>query len=851
MNKKHFKYILKSIKKDLTRLIAICLIVFLGVGFLVGLMSSPKDLRASINSYYLNSNLLDVYIQSTIGFDQDDVEFLENNIDEIDKIQSYNQLDQYVYLDDTKVQGRVIYRTFNVDDIDKLTLVEGEYPDEKNECVLLEAKDSMSDYTLDSEVIIDNETYKVVGKVKDPFYIANQPEQTIIGNGILDTVIYLNSTLYEPKDVTMLKITFTEARKFNTFSEDYKKLINIKSDEIIALSSERLEKRKETLKQTIIKEVEVQMAEEIKKQIVEIAPSLADSTLLEDIMNYVVTTDMFKENVSKVADEQFNKLLGSTSIKWYVLTRNEVPSFYMCKTDISKINTVANILPVFFFLIALLVSISSITRIVQKDRGEIGTLRSLGYGKGTILSKYIVYGLLSTVIGCVVGSILGTFVLPTVIMYIYTTLYDIPKFVFEFDYVTVLFFSGLMLVMILGTILIIAASNLRENVSALMIGKAPVAGKKILLERIPFIRKHISFKQKSMFRNVFRFKKNLIMIVIGIGGCTALLLTSFGLKDSIGVSQTEQYKTIIKYDLIVSVNNIEENPINKSLRSEPIYYLNGDVLAKDENIDVSILSSNKLNDYVGFTSSEPFGETSVIVTQQIADELGLNVGENIVIELDKGNGFSQFRVTGITKNYINNYVYIGEQAFKEHFEDFNKNAFLVNTGYEAEKLKTYMRELLNNENVTAISSTSDMAVIYGNILDNLTAIVVILVLLSGALIAVVIYNLTDIIVAERIKEIATLRVTGYTRRETLSYIFREIYFMSLIGVLIGLGLGVAFHRFVMVSITSLGLTFGLAINPFSYLYTLLLAFGFITITAICFYPKIKNIQMAEALKSVE
>ena len=161
MNKKHFKYILKSIKKDLTRLIAICLIVFLGVGFLVGLMSSPKDLKASINSYYSNSNLLDVYIQSTIGFDEDDVSFLEENIDGIDKIQSYNQLDKYVYLDNTKVQGRVIYRTFNVDDIDKLSLVEGEFPDEKNECVLLESKDSMVDYTLDSEIEIDKETYNI------------------------------------------------------------------------------------------------------------------------------------------------------------------------------------------------------------------------------------------------------------------------------------------------------------------------------------------------------------------------------------------------------------------------------------------------------------------------------------------------------------------------------------------------------------------------------------------------------------------------------------------------------------------------------------------------------------------
>lgn len=851
MNKKHFKYILKSIKKDLTRLIAICLIVFLGVGFLVGLMSSPKDLKASINSYYTNSNLLDVYIQSTIGFDADDVTFLEENIDGIDKIQSYNQLDQYVYLDDTKIQGRVVYRTFNADDIDKLTLIEGELPDESNECVLLDAKDSMVDYTLDSEVKIGEETYKVVGKVRDPFYIANQPEQTIIGNGVLDAVIYLNSSLYEEKDITMLKITFTDARKLNTFTDEYKNFINTKSDEIMALSAERLEKRKETLKQTILKEVEVQMVAEIKKQIIEIVPSLEGTKMLDDIMNYVVTTDMFKENVAKVADEQFNNLIGVTTLKWYVLSRNEVPSFYMCKTDIGKINTVANILPVFFFLIALLVSISSITRIVQKDRGEIGTLRSLGYGKGTILSKYIVYGTLSTVIGCVVGSVLGTFVLPAVIMFIYTTLYDIPKFIFEFDYASVLFFSGLMLIMILGTILIIAASNLKENVSVLMTGKAPVAGKKILLERIPFIWKHISFKQKSMFRNVFRFKKNLIMIVIGIGGCTALLLTSFGLKDSVSVVQNKQYETIIKYDLIVSVNDVNENPINASLKNEPIYYLSGDVLAKDENIDVSIISSNQLPEFVNLTCEGEFNNSSVVVTQQIADELDLKVGENIVVEVNNGNGYSQLRVTGITENYINNYIYIGEQTFKDHFEMENKNAFLVDTGYDGDNLKTYMRELLNNENVTSISSTSDMAVIYGNILDNLTAIVVILVLLSGALIAVVIYNLTDIIVTERIKEIATLRVTGYTRRETLSYIFREIYFMSLIGVLIGLGVGVAFHRFVMVSIMSLGLTFGLTVQPLSYLYTILLAFGFVTLTAICFYPKIKNIQMAEALKSVE
>ena len=850
MKKTHTKYIFKCIKDDLSRLIAITVIVLLSIGFLTGLMGSPKDLRASFNKYYNEANLLDVYIQSTIGFSKEDVNFLQENIDGIDKIDDYYQIDEYVYLNSTRIQGRVIYRTFDENTIDELTLVEGSFPTTANECVMLNPKNSMVSYSVGDVIEINDASYTIVGKVNDPFYISNQPENITIGNGVLDGVIYFDKNFTTDYEVTMIKITFTEAREYNTYNSDYKNFINTKVDQINNLSTARLEVRKEELKEQFYETAQKAAEEEIRNQIISALPALEGTDFLNIIVNFVIGTDMFKQNVETATEEAFNEFIGNTSLKWYVLTRNEIPSYYMASADVNKIDTISNILPVFFFLIALLVSLSSVTRIIQKDRPQIGTFKSLGYNKAAIFQKYVIYGLISTVLGCVIGAALGTFILPFVIMHIYRSLYDIPQMVFLFDYSSVLMFSSIMIVMILVCIALVAYSALKEHVSSLFAGKAPVAGKKILLEKIPFLWKHISFKQKSMLRNVFRFKKNLIMMLIGIGGCTGILLTSFGLKDSLGVIQTEQYVNIIKYDMIVSVNDINDNPIKSPNESAPIYYLSGEVLTQTDNIDVSIMSSDKLPTYVNLFDND-FNDDSVIITNQIADELGLSVGENIVVDCPTQNIFVQLRVTGITTNYINNYIYLGEKAFQNYFGNLSKNAFLVKNDMSDDELKEYTRQLLENSNVSSISSTSDIKYTYENILNNLNSIVAILVLLSGALIAVVIYNLTDIIITERIKEIATLRVTGYTRRESLLYIFREIIFMTILGICVGLVIGVFLHKYVMVNITSIGLCFGEAILPLSYLYTIILALGFVIITTMCFYPKIKNIQMAEALKSVE
>ena len=493
MKKTHTKYIFKCIKDDLSRLIAITVIVLLSIGFLTGLMGSPKDLRASFNKYYNEANLLDVYIQSTIGFSKEDVNFLQENIDGIDKIEDYYQIDEYVYLNSTRIQGRVIYRTFDENTIDELTLVEGSFPTTANECVMLNPKNSMVSYSVGDVIEINDASYTIVGKVNDPFYISNQPENTTIGNGVLDGVIYFDKNFTTDYEVTMIKITFTEAREYNTYNSGYKNFINTKVDQINNLSTARLEVRKEELKEQFYETAQKAAEEEIRNQIISALPALEGTDFLNIIVNFVIGTDMFKQNVETATEEAFNEFIGNTSLKWYVLTRNEIPSYYMASADVNKIDTISNILPVFFFLIALLVSLSSVTRIIQKDRPQIGTFKSLGYNKAAIFQKYVIYGLISTVLGCVIGAALGTFILPFVIMHIYRSLYDIPQMVFLFDYSSVLMFSSIMIVMILVCIALVAYSALKEHVSSLFAGKAPVAGKKILLEKIPFLWKHISY----------------------------------------------------------------------------------------------------------------------------------------------------------------------------------------------------------------------------------------------------------------------------------------------------------------------------------------------------------------------
>lgn len=859
MKKTFLRYVFSSIKHDISRLISIFVIVVLGLGFLVGLKSTSPDLRASMNAYYNDTNFMDIYIQSTIGFSSSDVDDLRNELTGVSQIEGYYQMDEFAEIGGKKCETRLTYRSFNDNSIDKLTLREGEFPDEPNEVAILYNSSAEVSKEIGTQVVLTNddgseETFTITGLVEDPFYVSKNGDVTTIGSGVLDAVLYFDSSLYEEKDTTIIKIRYSGARNFNSFSDEYKDYIDRKVDEIQEISAPFIDKRQEEIKALMTDAAREQIRQNFEEQInnADISEDLKNNLL--SLLDQFIETPEFDQLVANQIEQAYQEQFGNINSTWYVLTREENQGAYMFEQDSGKVDAISNVFPVFFFGIALLVSITSVTRIINKDRSQMGTLKSLGYSKGMIYTKYLIYGLLSTVAGSIVAIIFGLFVLPTIICAIYGTLYNLGPMVYVGDPLTIALYTLLMIALIIGTITIISFNALRDNVSSLLIGKAPLPGKKIWLERMPFIWKRLKFNTKSMLRNVFRFKKNLIMMLIGIGGCTGLLLTSFGLKDSLSVINEGQFVDIIKYDFVAKLTpeGMEgENPFDVGMSTQAYYY-DGTVYGSSENIDIALVATNNLPDYVGLTDSTAFDSNSFIITKQIANEFGIKEGNNVVIGLDDlGSNLVQIRVTGITENYINNYVYCGEEIMKNYFPTLTRNSYIVNTDMSDEDLSNYIDTMIDNANITSIISSSNTKLVYENVLNNLDTLVAIIVLLSGALIAVVIYNLTDIMVSERVKEIATLRVNGYYRYESLLYIFREIFFMSVLGVAIGIGVGVFLHQYIMDGISSVGLTFGMTINRTSYVYTLLLAAGFVILVCVLFFPKINRIKMAEALKSVE
>lgn len=858
MKKTFLKYIFTSIKADLSRLISIFVIVVLGLGFLIGLKSSSPDLQATMNEYYNQSNFMDVYIQSTLGFSDSDVDDLKNELSGVEQIVGNYQIDEFVYVEGKKSEARLIYRNFDEDSIDSLTLVSGNFPKNESQILMLNNSSTSISHEIGTQVKIEDDTgeekiYTISGLVNDPFYVSKVGDVTTIGSGVLDCVLYFDESFYEPQNITIIKITYSGARKYNSFSENYIKYIENKIDEINGISSVFLEKRQEDLKESIKEQVVDALIQQIINDLVS---SGISQDAVESIIQNMVDNGTLDPYINNQVDEIYNEQFSSINPAWYVLTREENQGAKMFETDSGKVDAVSLVFPVFFFIIALLVSITSITRIISKDRGQMGTLKSLGYSKGMIFTKYLIYGLITTILGCFVAVLFGLFVLPTIMKTIYGSIYDLGTgpMVYTGDAVSIAIYSILMVLLILVTITIIAFSSLKDNVSSLLLGKAPVPGKKIWLEHIPFIWKHLKFNTKSMLRNVFRFKKNLIMMLIGIGGCTGLLLTSFGIKDSLSVINTTQFTDIIKYDFVAKLTSegMEMDDPFTIGESDKAYYYDGQALGAKENLDFSLISTNAINDYVGLDNSEEFTTNSFIITKQIADRFNLEIGDNIVIRLDDlVNNVTQIRITGITENYINNYIYCGENIMKTYFPSLSMNSYIVKSGLTGQDLSDYIDEIIDYDYVTSVISSQNTRLVYESVLNNLDSLVAIIVLLSGALIAVVIYNLTDIMVSERIKEIATLRVNGYYRYEALLYIFREIFFMTFIGIAIGIGVGVLLHRYIMVSIESVGLTFGMTIAWPSYIYTLLLALGFVILVCILFFPKINKIKMAEALKSVE
>ena len=582
--------------------------------------------------------------------------------------------------------------------------------------------------------------------------------------------------------------------------------------------------------------------------------------------------------LAKINDAQ-SELDSISSPELYVLDRNQNIGIASFDADATRMVNIANVFPLIFFLVAALVSLTTMTRMVDEERVLIGTYKALGYSNLTIASKYLLYALLASGIGCVVGIISLSQFLPYFIMNAYSIMYKIPATPTPIEPVVSCLASGLGIFVVLAATWWACASSLRESPAALMLPRAPKAGKRILLERIGPLWAKMSFSWKVTARNIFRYKKRFVMAIIGVAGCTALLLTGFGLSDSINDILTKQFDSqdpIFRYSITAvldddissqQMTNIQSNlEANKNV-SEFAFLRNDNVVATssdDSDLSVQLVSPQNVEEFASFVDMNErisrkhieLSDGAAVISEKLANRLDISAGDDITLyEQDSvgnatGSGMT-FKVGSIMECYVSNYVYVTPTDYNQVVgEQMTPNYIYVKNsdGSIQDELAT---DLLEIDGISIASPTDDTVAHYREALKTVDSVVLILIVAAAVLAFVVLYNLTNINIAERQREIATLKVLGFVRREVNAYIFRETLLLSAIGALVGLVLGIVLCSFVVQTAEVDQVMFGRDIHILSFIIAMVLTMVFAVLVSLLMMRKLEKISMVESLKSVD
>lgn len=631
-----------------------------------------------------------------------------------------------------------------------------------------------------------------------------------------------------------------------------------RNEAVLIASREKLEQEKLNLK---IKENEGRS--EIEKAKKELEKSKADLAKGEE--EYIKAKEKADEELKKAwekiqdGEEEIKKI---NKAKWYVLNRKSHYSYVDYEGAADRIDAISRVFPVFFALVAALVCLTTMTRMVDEQRINIGTLKALGYGNGAIAFKYIFYAMTATVLGCVIGVAVGYTVFPTVIFNAYGIMYLLPPVELKFNTTLALSVSlGAVGLTTLATFFA-CINELKEDPALLMRPKAPKIGKSILLEKIHFIWNRLSFIYKVTVRNIFRYKRRFLMTVFGIAGCTALVLAGFGIRDSIRAVVDRQYGVIFTYDVTIGLEPEAEKYLkeNEKIHSYQII-LNENGVASNGSIekDVSIIvprSTDDIGELIHLQRRRDekkidFPERGVVITEQIGKSLNVDVGDEITLK--SGEDEATVQVTGITENYTFNYAYLSPEYYKEIFSkeiEFNQAIGKIeDTSKEFEDALS--KELIKKEGISSVSFNTSIKETFEDTIKSLGYVVLVMITSAGALAFVVLYNLTNVNISERIREIATIKVLGFYDNEVSAYVYRENTILTLIGTLAGLVIGIFLHRFIMTTVEMENIMFGLKLNPLSYIYSIILTLVFSVFVNFAMYYKLRNIEMVESLKSVD
>lgn len=631
----------------------------------------------------------------------------------------------------------------------------------------------------------------------------------------------------------------------------------VKTKEYLESSKKRLEEEKEKLlegEKTGLKELN-KAREELEKSKEDLAKG--EEEYLEAKEKAEKELKDAWEEIEKAERDIQNIEKG----KWYVLDRNSHYSFVDYKGAADNIEALSKVFPVFFVLVAALVCLTTMTRMVDEQRINIGTLKALGYSKSAIAYKYILYSLFASLLGCILGIAVGFTVFPTVVFNAYGIIYMLPPVNLHFD-TFLAFATSLVAVMLTTLTSYLACSNeLKETTAALMRPKAPKPGKRILLEKIPFIWNRLNFSGKVTVRNIFRYKRRFFMTVIGVAGCTALVLAAFGIRDSIRDVVDIQFGELLTYDVTIGLDSenvdLDDSRIlgYELISSEP-GSLNYDSISRDVYIVVPKDIKN-ISQYIRLRdekTKEPvyIQEKGAVISRQLSKDLNIEIGDEVVVK-NSDDKEGTVVVTGITENYLFNYVYLSPDYYKEVFnKDIEYNQAIGKIKEDVKKHEDELsKDLLKKDGVISINFNTKIKDNFGDTIHSLNYVVMVMIVSAGALAFVVLYNLTNVNISERIREIATIKVLGFYDNEVAVYIYRENTILTIVGTVIGLVLGIFLHRYIMTTVEMDKIMFGMEIKLKSYIMAIVLTLGFALFVNFAMYYKLKNVKMVESLKSID
>lgn len=849
----------RDIGKSKGRFIAIILIIMLGVLIFVGVKSAGPSLNDSLDTTVTAKKLSDIQAISTTGFTKKDIDLAQSIKGAKAETVKYKQV--------TGGKNHVAIALYGYRKSNKqndLIIRSGRLPQNSDEVILDQVAKTKYNYKIGDKFTFDkssdllSRTYKVVGFASSPQYIDNESRgSSNVGDGTVRMFAYIYDKQMNLPFATELNVRFNNLQSKNTFSDSYKNSVNAKVDLLKSKFKNRALSRTKSLSNSSLRTIDSQQEQlDAAKEQISQAKSGSNVAAQESAL----VSQQTKLTAAK------NKILKKTKTTYTWQTREDLPGFSDYGESSDRIAAIANVFPVFFFLIAALITFTTITRMIEEARGQIGTFKALGYTKWEIAKNYFYYALAAGLIGTILGAVIGNESLPRIVLALYKQYIPLTwdvKFQWGFALLALLF----SLIATVVAAMIVVRQELAEGPSDLMRPKAPKTAKKILLERIPPLWNHLSFNRKVSYRNLFRFKSRMFMTIIGIAGGTALILTGFGIQNSIGASGTRQYNEIFNYQAVV---RLSKNDPKKALKvldkskqyrsSTSISAITGKVSANGEKVDdVNIYTPENKNfsKYIHLEDSKTnksiqLKDNEVILTRKMADLLNVKAGDSIKVNTTN-NKDGKIKVSAVTQNFVGHFMYLNKDTYKKLFGNKPKiNTLLVNLSTQTNKQRNNLaNELLNHGGVMGTSYTHDQQSTIAKMTSSLKPIVLIFILLSGVLSFVVLYNLTNINVSERIRELSTIKVLGFYNNEVTMYIVRENIILTIMGIIVGYGVGNLLTAYILNQASTALVIFPLTINILGYIVATVLMIVFTVIVMLITHQKLKSIDMIGALKSNE